>query len=201
MIGTTAAILLAASAGAQVGGQIYASKKAASTARHAADIEGKAAGDALAFEREQDAQRRREWEAQETAKKAAWNSEQARLADEDARREPIRRAKYAMYQKLAAQSGVRVPDYVAAAPRTPDVAQFGPAPTAPTTPTNNTMPVAPRQPLSNVVRGNPIPAAQPIHQLERERPSLLQPQQPQPQSLGDSAIAYRRPPRQSYRSL
>lgn len=59
-------IALAVGGGAAAGASIYGAKKQASGADRAADLQYKASQDAIALERERDAQARAQWEARES---------------------------------------------------------------------------------------------------------------------------------------
>jgi hypothetical protein len=101
-IATTAAILLAAGAGATAGASIYGAKKQAGAAREAAQIQGRAAEQQLAFERENEARRRAEYDRAEEQARAQWMAEQARQA-------PYEEAANAVLRRWSGQLGYPAP--------------------------------------------------------------------------------------------
>lgn len=207
MIGTAAALLLAASAGAQAGASVYASKKQSKAAKEAADAETKANADALAFEREQAAETKRQFDLQEAARKQAWDTEQNRLADVEARKEPLRQARYNAMRSLGARYGWQMPEYQAPARQSaqmPEGWKIG----DPVPGTSTTMPVSgntgyspngqavPKASLAS--RVNPRLSYSPLAEVGGLSPQLqpyaaAQPDPNLPSSaLGDTALQYRR---------
>lgn len=201
MIGTAAALLLAASAGAQAGASIYASKKQSKAAKEAAAAETKANADALQFEKDQAAETKRQFDLQEAARKQAWDTEQNRLAEVEARKEPLRQARYNAMRSLGARYGWQMPEYTPPPTRTiatppPDWKAGDPVP-------NTTLPVpsntgyspngqaVPKPSLASRVNPRlsytpvPIAAGTPPQPIDYTVPD-------QPSALGDTAMQYRR---------
>lgn len=91
--------LITAAAGA--GATIYGSKKASSANEKASQVQAQSNAEALAFAREQEARRQREYDQQIAAEKAAWEAEQARLA-------PYRAASYGILGQSADRLGLNL---------------------------------------------------------------------------------------------
>lgn len=109
--------------GTAAGATIYGSRKAGQSARRAQTIQSKSDDVSLQFERERDAEARRQWEAQQQfqAKQFAAQEEERlnarkiadynqRLAEErETRRAPYRAASQAALQSLAERLGLNLP--------------------------------------------------------------------------------------------
>lgn len=100
-IATGTATLIAAAAAA--GGQVYGSKKAASANKEATQVQAQSNAEALAFAREQEARRQKEYDAQIAAERAQWEAEQKRLA-------PYRQASLGILGQAADRIGVNIGD-------------------------------------------------------------------------------------------
>jgi hypothetical protein len=98
-------------AGVSAGATVYGAKKSSAaakasakyqtdTANYAADLEAKSSADALAFAREQEAQRHKEFAATQDRNYALWLSDQ----DREQQRYDTRRADLAPYRALGAGS-------------------------------------------------------------------------------------------------
>lgn len=102
--------------GIGAGSNVYGSKKQAQSTRRAQDIQSRADAETLAYERERDAELKRQWEATQEmeARKFAAAEEQRlhdrQLADEaEARRAPYRAASQAALGKLGTILGIQFP--------------------------------------------------------------------------------------------
>jgi hypothetical protein len=85
MVATTAAILIAASAGASAASGIYAAKKAGAASREANAVSQQSNTEALAFERENEERRRLEYDQEQEMLRKAWEAEQDRGIEDSAR--------------------------------------------------------------------------------------------------------------------
>lgn len=81
------------------GASAYGSKKASDANTEASRIQAQSNADALAFAREQEARRQKEYDQQIAAEKAQWEAEQARLA-------PYRAASYGILGQAADRLGM-----------------------------------------------------------------------------------------------
>lgn len=63
--------------GAAAGATIYGAKSQGGAAKRAADVQAKSNAEALAFQREQDAEQRRQFDQQQAEAKAQWDAQQA----------------------------------------------------------------------------------------------------------------------------
>lgn len=105
------AIATVAAGAISAGASIHGSRVAAKTSQRASDVEAKSSADAIAYEREQAAEDRRQFDTTEAARKAAWEADQQRQAIETAQNEPRRQMREAAYRSLADSLGIHVPDY------------------------------------------------------------------------------------------
>lgn len=119
--------------GTAAGATIYGSRKAGQSARRASEIQSKSDDAALQFERERDAEAKRQWEAQQQFEQQKYAAQEEQrlhdraLADQaEARRAPYRAASQAALQSLAQRLGLHF-DMPASAPNGPPMG----APTMP----------------------------------------------------------------------
>ncbi len=75
-IGTTIALLTAAAAAGSAGAGIYGAHKAGDANELATQTQAKSAADAIALQREQDAQTQKNFDTQQAASKAQWDAQQ-----------------------------------------------------------------------------------------------------------------------------
>ncbi len=116
LVGTTAALIALAAAGASATGTIVASKMNANAADKAATIQGASTDKATALAQSQADESRREFDAQQAAAKAQWDTEQSNKAP---------------YRQVSADALLRVRDLLG-------LPQGSPLPSSTTAPTSST---------------------------------------------------------------
>lgn len=98
------------------GASIFGSNKASSASKDASKVQKQASDDALAFSREQEATRRKEYEAMVAAEKEQWEAEQLRL-------DPYRQASLGILGGAASRLGYDLNSVSPAAKKAVDVAE------------------------------------------------------------------------------
>lgn len=103
------AIATAVAGGTAAGATIVASHKASNASKRASTIQGRADAEAMAFEREREAEAKRQWDIEQANQTEQRNYDRRLMDEREARMAPYRATSAAALGKLGTMLGIQVP--------------------------------------------------------------------------------------------